>query len=88
MQSTYISYIQPHLHLKPQMCVNHVDVLYTLEGRLVHAGHAGAVVLTWKATDVNFQRYGTNRRTEVKQTHLLHREEGRGREEKDNGEEI
>lgn len=62
--------------------------IYTLEGRLVHAGHAGAVVLTWETMDVNFQRYGPNRRTEVKQTHLLHREEGRGREEKEKREEI
>lgn len=54
----------------------------TLEGRLVHAGHAGAVVLPWETMDVNFQRYRANRRTEVKQTHLLHREEGRGRVEK------
>lgn len=52
--------------------------MYTLEGRLVHTGHAGAVVLTWETMDVNFQWYRANRRTEVKQTHLLHKEEGRG----------
>jgi len=56
----------------------------TLEGRLVHAGHAGAVVLPGETVDVNFQRYGAYRRTEVKQTHLSEEKRGRGRErEKD-----
>ena len=36
-------------------CVNHVDMCScTLEGGLVHAGHAGAVVLSWESVDVNF----------------------------------
>lgn len=43
----------------------------TLEGGLVHAGHAGAVVLSWKTVDVNFKWDRAHRRTEVKQTHLL-----------------
>lgn len=60
--------------------MKHVNLMYvwiyTLEGWLVHAGHAGAVVLTWEAMDVNLQRYRANRWTEVKQTHLFHREGG------------
>lgn len=55
----------------------------TLERGLVHAGHAGAVVLSWETMDVNFKWYRANRRTEVKQTHLLHTEgKGGGRERK------
>lgn len=46
----------------------------TLEGGLVHAGHAGAVVLTGETLDVDLQRDGTNRRAEIKQAHLFHRE--------------
>lgn len=51
----------------------------TLEGGLVHAGHARTVVLSWETVDVNFQRYRANRRAEVKQTHLLHTKEGEER---------
>lgn len=49
----------------------------TLEGGLVHGGHTGAVVLSWETMDVNLQRDGANRRTEVKQTNLLHRHDRR-----------
>lgn len=48
----------------------------TLKRGLVHGCHAGAVVLSWETIDVDFQRDGTNRRTEVKQAHLLDRQEG------------
>jgi len=49
-----------------------------LEGGLVHAGHAGAVVLSWKTMDVNFQWDRAHRRTEVKQSHLLDKAEEGG----------
>lgn len=42
-----------------------------MKGGLVHAGHAGAVVLSWETVDVDFKRDRANRWTEVKQTHLL-----------------
>lgn len=47
----------------------------TLEGGLVHAGHAGAVVLTREPLDVDLEGDGPNRRAEVKQTHLFHGEQ-------------
>lgn len=68
------------------MCVNNSKKVYlsscTLESGFVHGGHTRAVVLSWKTVDVNLQRDGSNRRPEVKQTHLLHKRES---EEKEKG---
>lgn len=66
---------------KPLIWLNLTLGNCTLEGWLVHAGHAGAVVLTWETMDMNLQRDRANRRAEVKQTHLFHREEERARKE-------
>lgn len=48
-----------------------------LERRLVHGGHARTVVLPGKTGDVDLERDGTNRRTEVVQAHLTDAKPGK-----------
>lgn len=52
-----------------------------MESGLVHAGHAGAVVLTREPLDVDLEGDGPNRRAEVKQTHLFRSEREKEEEE-------
>lgn len=57
----------------------------TLEGGLVHAGHAGAVVLTRESVDVHLQRNRTDRRAKIKQPHLLRRGNMEGEQRRPRG---
>ncbi len=50
--------------------VYHVTTSCTLEDWFVHTGHTRAIMLPWKAIDVNLQRHWANRGPEIKQSHL------------------